>query len=353
MNNGTISGRITRGLGQGRGFTGLAWVREAFRACLGIDPYPGTLNLRLATESARRTWAALRNQGGIRIPGQAGACDARCYPVRVSDRYPAAVVVPEVPGYPADQLELVASLGLRDRLGLEEGDVVEVRVEAREPVAAVIFDVDGTLVNSVDAYHIAAGRAVEHLGYPVTREMVCQALNGQQNFWELVIPEASLRTDSMIAGLREATMRHWGDILDEHVQVFPGLPEALRQLRDRGVRLGIYTGSRGESMPPLEAAGLLQYFEVVLTAKDVDRAKPHPEGVLRCLEQLGVSAATAAYVGDSIQDMAAGQAAGARTIGMLTGAADSAMLSAAGAHRLAADHVALLEILLPGGGAVR
>lgn len=347
MRDWSLSGDVFTGLGQGRGFTRLDWVRHAFRQRLGIELHPGTLNLRLTTDTGRLVWGRVNGEPGIRIRGQQGACDARCYPVRVAGRYPAAIVLPEVPGYPADQVEVVAALGLREQLGLGDGDSVSLSGIGQARVAAVIFDVDGTLVDSVDAYHMAAGRAAEPFGYAVTRDMVRQALNDQRNFWELVIPDPARRTDATIERLRRDTMHHWRDVLDEHVTVFPGLSKTLDALRAAGVRLGIYTGSQGQSLPPLAAAGLLDHFEVVLTAADIARVKPHPEGILRCLEHLRVPAADAAYVGDSVQDMAAAQAAGARAIGMLTGAADSAALSSAGAHRLAAGHAALLEILLP------
>lgn len=343
----TISGRVVTGLGQGQGFTGLAWVREAFRAALGLELHAGTLNLRLESPEALAVWANLRATPGVRIPGQQGACDARCYPVQLAGRIPAAIVLPEVPGYPEAQVELVAALNLRQELELEDGDTLAVSGAGAPRFAAAVFDVDGTLVNSVDAYHIAAGRAAAPLGYVVTRDMVRQALNAQSNFWELVITDAAARSDDLVAELRRETMRHWRDILAEHVTVFPGLPETLARLRAAGLRLAIYTGSQGESFAPLAAAGLLDQFEIVLTRTDVAQAKPHPEGVLKCLEHLGVAAGEAAYIGDAIQDMRAARAAGALAVGMLTGAADSAALSAAGAHRLAADHTALLDILLP------
>jgi HAD superfamily hydrolase (TIGR01509 family) len=176
---------------------------------------------------------------------------------------------------------------------------------------------------------------------------VREALNSQGMFWDLVISDPALRSDELIATLRRETMRHWKAVLEEQVVVFPGLRETLEVLRGGGVRLAIYTGSRGESFAPLEKAGLLDFFEVILTRADVEQAKPHPEGILRCLEALNVAPAQAAYVGDSVPDMSAGLAAGVQAIGMLTGAADSAALSIAGAHRLAADYRSLLEILLP------
>ena len=349
MDGWQFSGRVATGVGQGSGFTALDWVRDAFVAAVGIEPFPGTLNLQLESDRALDTWATLKTSPGIRIAGQQGACDARCYPVRVADRLPAAIVLPEVADYPPAQVELVAALPVREYLHLSEGSEIEVHGSPRGVVTTAIFDVDGTLINSVDAYHIAAGRAAAPLGYRVSRDMVREALNSQQPFWEIVIRDPAERTADNIATLRRDTMHHWRTVLSENVSVFPGLRNTLEALQAGGLRLAIYTGSRGESFPPLEESGLLELFEFVFTGDDVEEAKPHPEGVLRCMEALGVAASEVAYIGDSVPDIGASHAAGVRAVGMLTGAADSATLSAAGAHDLAADHTALLRILLPHG----
>jgi HAD superfamily hydrolase (TIGR01509 family) len=348
-----FTGRVTSGLGRGRDFTRLDWVRDAFVAAAGIDPFPGTLNLALRTAEDAETWQSLRAGPGWHIPGQAGACDARCFPARLAGRVPAAIVLPAVPDYPQGQLEIVAAVSLRRELGLADGDDLQVTGPPTGRLRAVVFDVDGTLVDSVDAYHIAAGRAAEPFGYAVTRAMVQEALNARREFWELVVTDPTERSDELVATLRRETMRHWQDVLHEHVRVFPGLRATLERLQAAGLRIAIFTGSRGESFAQLEAARLLELFEVVLTGADVADAKPHPAGLLRCLEALGVAPGEGAYVGDAVPDVGAAHAAGARAIGVLTGAADSAALTAAGAHWLAADHAALAEFLLSAAGGQR
>jgi HAD superfamily hydrolase (TIGR01509 family) len=134
--------------------------------------------------------------------------------------------------------------------------------------------------------------------------------------------------------LRDETMRHWPDVMAEHVHALPGLEATLDRLRGAGILLGIFTGSEGESLPSLERDGLLEYFEVVVTRRDVERFKPDPEGLLKCLDELGIDPADAAYVGDSRIDVQASLAAGVMSVAVLTGAGNSASLSAAGAHRV-------------------
>lgn len=342
-----LHGEVRRGRGEAAGFIRRAWVAGALRRDYGIEPWPGTLNLVVREPADRQALAGLQGAAGTRLPaGEPGACDARCYPVRLAGRCPAVVVVPEVAGYPADQLECVAAVDLRAHLGLADGDRLACGAAHRPgPPRAVIFDVDGTLVNSVDAYHVAAGRAAAPHGFSVSRAQVRAALNQRLGFWDLVLPPDRRSDAALLAELRTATRRHWPDVLASHVRVFPGLADTLAGLRRAGVALGIYTGSRGESFAPLEQAGLLAQFEVVVTAAEVTAPKPHPEGLQRCAEALGIAPAEAAYVGDAADDMAAALAAGMLAVGLLSGAGDSAGLSAAGAHRLAPDHRALPGIL--------
>ena len=124
----TITGRLASGVGEGRHFTRLDWARERFVAGLGIDPFPGTLNLILDDPAERAKWRALRTGPGVRVdPPDPGGCGARCYPMRLAG-IALAAVVPEVPGYPDDRIELIAAVGLRAALGLADGAAVTLEV---------------------------------------------------------------------------------------------------------------------------------------------------------------------------------------------------------------------------------
>ena len=119
-----VTGRVASGLGEGALFTRLDWARAEFIAKLGIDPFPGTLNLAIEDRTA---WRAQRALPGvvIRAPDPSW-CNARAYPVRVGGRIAAAVVLPELAGYPEDKIEIIAAVGLRDMLGLADGDLVTI-----------------------------------------------------------------------------------------------------------------------------------------------------------------------------------------------------------------------------------
>jgi HAD superfamily hydrolase (TIGR01549 family) len=345
LNTGRLEGRVVTGAGQGAGFTRLDWAREQFMAQFGIDPYPGTLNVRLIDEAGRAAWAKLQSGGGflMRSP-DAGSCHARGYPVRIAGQIPAAIVRPDVTGYPDGQIELICAVALRETLDLADGDTLQIDDEGPRSLAAVVFDVDGTLVNSVDGIIMAAERAAAAIGYEVRREDIKDAMNNIHSFWEKIVPASASSDVAMVEKLRRETMAHWPQVLEEHVVPFAGLKDTLSCLKSAGIQLGIYTGSDGTSFRALEKEGLLDWFEVVITSKDVTRHKPDPEGLLLCMERLGVEPSQAAYIGDSVPDIRAAHAAGVWSIGVLTGAGDSALLSAAGAHRLVADNSGLRAI---------
>lgn len=111
---------VRDGKGEARKFTQLDWVRRQTRDKLGFDPYPGTLNLHTADGAVLASRATL----GIVIEPEPGFCAARCYHVRVNERVDAVWIVPEVKGYPPDQVELIAPVSLRDTLHLKEGSIV-------------------------------------------------------------------------------------------------------------------------------------------------------------------------------------------------------------------------------------
>lgn len=341
----SIAGRIRTGVGQGADFTRLTWFREQLLLHCGVDPFPGTLNLTLESARDHAAWRMLREREGLAVVAPSiDSCDATLYAIRISETVSGAIVLPKVAGYPADQIEIVAAVGLREHLGVTDGDLLAVAIQERHTPKAVIFDVDGTLLNSLDGYQLAASRATEEHGYTVSLDHVREALNTNQPFWDFIIPPGTPRDEELIAELRAATMRHWPAALDEVVDVIPGCPEALHRLREAGFRLAIYTGSGGESLPPLRASGLLELFEVIVTGNDVDARKPDPEGIRLCLDRLGIVPQDAAYIGDSRIDVEASHAAGVLAISVLTGAGDSASLSSAGTDRIVQSVAQLPEL---------
>ena len=111
------------GLGEAVAFTQVDWARRQFIAKLGIDPFPGTVNLVIEDPADLAKWAGIKDLPGIIIVSpQPDWCTGRCYPVTIAGDIAGAIVVPEVPDYPAAKVELIAAVGVRDTLGMVDGD---------------------------------------------------------------------------------------------------------------------------------------------------------------------------------------------------------------------------------------
>lgn len=124
-----LRGCAVSGLGRGAEFTELGWVRQQFIAKLGFHPHPGTFNVRVANAEGRALWDVLKAQLTIRIEEpDASICGALCSPVLINERIRGAIVVPDIPGYPPDQVEVVAAQSIRATLCISDGDPITLRV---------------------------------------------------------------------------------------------------------------------------------------------------------------------------------------------------------------------------------
>lgn len=124
-----IKGRLTKGLKESRLFTHIPWVREQFITKLGIDPYPGTLNLEIIDNQDIEKLKEIKKRKGIEIiPAEPGFCSAKCFHVLVCGKVKGALIIPQVPGYPESKVEIISSDRIRDVLSLEVGDLVPVEI---------------------------------------------------------------------------------------------------------------------------------------------------------------------------------------------------------------------------------
>ena len=126
-----LEGAVFSGLSEGSYYMGLEGYRRQFRSKLGFDPFPGTLNLRVAKDSMTKR-KELDGYHFIAIDGFADKDrtygGARCYPVTVQDKVKGAIVVPIRAHYQEDVIEIIAPQNLRKLLQLQDGDLVDVTV---------------------------------------------------------------------------------------------------------------------------------------------------------------------------------------------------------------------------------
>ena len=122
-----LIGRLATGIGMGTTFTQLDWAKEQFIDRVGVDPFPGTINVIVDDPDSMPVWVRLKRTDGIHMDNPNDGphdCDANCW--RVSNHYKiaGAIVFPLVDGYPPAQVEVIAAVGVRDAFGIEDGDTV-------------------------------------------------------------------------------------------------------------------------------------------------------------------------------------------------------------------------------------
>jgi phosphoglycolate phosphatase len=195
----------------------------------------------------------------------------------------------------------------------------------RFPVEAVIFDLDGTLLNTTEIYVGLIDAVLERLGLPtVAREAILDAAKDGEFEWERMLPE-NRRQDK-----EELLRRMWSvrdelfpALLRERTTLIPGADDLLRKIREGGVGIGLVTSSPRRNLEnkwfPLGEPGIKHFFAATITSDDVEKKKPSPEGLVVCARQLGVNVKRCMVVGDTRTDIRAGKAAGMATVGVLTG----------------------------------
>jgi pyrophosphatase PpaX len=209
-------------------------------------------------------------------------------------------------------------------------------------IRGVLFDLDGTLIDSIDhIVHCWQHTVRTCLGREITREEVVPTLGrALLECFEEIAPGEGER-------MREVYRAHQKLTHDEMVAAVPGTHEALSRLRDAGLRLGVVT-SKGlpATTEGLNLHSLRGFFTAFATYEDTTRHKPFPDPVLLGCERLGLAPADAIYVGDALFDIQAGKAAGTRTAAVTWGAGSRDVLLAARPDIVAATMSELAESIL-------
>lgn len=183
----------------------------------------------------------------------------------------------------------------------------------------VMFDLDGTLVETAGEIHTALNRTLQRFGLGAatleqveswighgTRALLVKALAQ----FTATAPEAV--TGSCGFDLAQAEFaRHYADCCGTQARPYPGARQALQGLRAAGVRLAVVTNKeRAHARRVLDSHGLVPLVDCIVTPEMAGAAKPDPAGLLHCLEAFGVAPGRALFVGDSAIDVEAARRAG-------------------------------------------
>lgn len=190
-----------------------------------------------------------------------------------------------------------------------------------EPVRAVLFDLDGTLLDTAEDIRVALNRA---LAEQQTGPLALQRVR------DLIGRGAPVLVQRVIAGLQprpwpvdpvlllQRFYYHYDRMHENHecrARPYPGVEEGLAQLHDRGLRIAVVTNKpRLSAATLLEQLGLSQWIDLVVGGDTLEQRKPDPQPLRYACETLQVSASQAIMVGDSATDVLAARAAGLRVV---------------------------------------
>jgi HAD superfamily hydrolase (TIGR01509 family) len=208
---------------------------------------------------------------------------------------------------------------------------------------AVVFDWDGTLVDTLGALYQANLSVLEAIGLPFDETLYRRHYAPD---WRLLYSRLGVPADRL-----DEANEHWLRAFDAGRlgDPFPGTPQALARLRSSGLRLGLVTaGHRDVVGPQIVRAGLDRLIEVRVYGDDLPVHKPDPRPLRVALAELGFADRPweAAYVGDAPDDMRMARAVGAVAIGVTSILGEPGELRAAGATDVAASVAAWVDELL-------
>jgi HAD superfamily hydrolase (TIGR01509 family) len=203
---------------------------------------------------------------------------------------------------------------------------------------ALIFDLDGTLIDTVYAHVFAWQRALAEAGLPLEGWRIHRRIGMSGGLFTRAVAREVGRPLSD-AEVEQIQARH-GDLYRELLperRPLPGAVELLAHLREGGVPFGIATSGRRPEIDASLAALGVGGDVIVVERGDVMRAKPEPDLFLACQQRMGVEVADVTVVGDAVWDLLAARRAGMLSVGLLTGGYGADELSNAGAFRVYRD----------------
>ncbi len=203
---------------------------------------------------------------------------------------------------------------------------------------ALIFDLDGTLIDTVYAHVFAWQRALSEAGLPLEGWRIHRRIGMSGGLFTRAVAREVGRPLNDVE-VEQIQARHgelYRELLPER-RPLPGAVELLRHLRQAQVPFGIATsGRRPEIDASLEALAVGADV-VVVERGEVMRAKPEPDLFLACQERMGVEIRDVTVVGDAVWDLLAARRAGMLSVGLLTGGYGEEELARAGAFRVYRD----------------
>ncbi len=191
-----------------------------------------------------------------------------------------------------------------------------------------MFDLDGTLIDSVPGYFRLMASIMDAVGLPsVPKSQIADFMTQGLPAFETMIPqEMQDQKDELIEKCLTKGRKMLRDMLKEEIELIPGVEHLFFELAHHKIPIGIVSSTMRTYMDlkllPLARKGLKELLSSIVAIEDAPRKKPAPDPLIVCAKALGVPVQHCVYIGDSHVDIQAGRNAGTMTIGVLTGLHD-------------------------------
>lgn len=209
----------------------------------------------------------------------------------------------------------------------------------------VIFDLDGTLLNTLEDLRDSVNYALESAGMPVrSLEQIRKSVgNGIKRLMELVVPDGleNPRFDEVFDTFRS----YYGLHCNDKTAPYPHIMELLKELKEKGYQMAIVSNKYYDGVQELKRLYFSDYIPVAIGEREGIRKKPAPDTVLAALEELGSSRERSVYVGDSEVDIATAANTGMDCIAVAWGFRTREEQEKAGGRVFADDPLDILNLI--------
>ncbi|MBR2912956.1 MAG: HAD family hydrolase [Oscillospiraceae bacterium] len=208
-----------------------------------------------------------------------------------------------------------------------------------------IFDLDGTILDTLEDLTDAVNYALKECGYPTRTISEIRSFvgNGIRKLIERALPEGTAETE--ISRVHEIFAHYYKEHCNLKTHPYDGVPQMLQELRMAGVKTAVLSNKADFAVQPLVAQYFPNLFDLALGERAGIPRKPAPDAVLEILERLDTDKADAVYIGDSDVDIMTAQNAGIPCISVDWGFRSRQQLLAAGALKIASTPSELVEML--------
>lgn len=182
-------------------------------------------------------------------------------------------------------------------------------------LSCVLFDLDGTLLNTAPDLTTALNKALTHFDFP---EVCVSTITPYISYGAAVMIDAALQqevADAIKTEILEWLLNYYENHIAVYTELYPGMPELLGILESKGIPWGVITNKRERMTHPLmHALDLTRRSACIICGDTTAYSKPHPEPMLTACRQIQVAPEECLYIGDAQHDITAGKAANMKTL---------------------------------------